>query len=297
MRGPDVGKWQDFLVRQKLLEPPVDGEFGPNTDAATRAFQNAKGITVDGIVGEKTFQAAGLSGFRTIRRITGTEVTPAITAAAKRIISEHFRDPFGTEVEFDADGKQYVARIEEHYHEPGGPIKPWGHHPGVSVFAVVKAEEPHKLHDADAVPDTGAPEFGGVANVTSPNTNKFSLSERSITSLLGVHEDLVKIVKRAIEVTTIDFVVLEGKRTLERQRQLLAQGRTQTLNSRHLTGHAVDLAPLEGATVVWDWPAYHKLAEYVKAAANDVKVPVEWGGDWKSFPDGPHWQLPVSRYP
>ena len=69
------------------------------------------------------------------------------------------------------------------------------------------------------------------------------------------------------------------------------------MNSRHLTGHAVDLAPTSNGQVSWDWPLYHRLEKIVKQAAKDVKVTVEWGGDWKKFKDGPHWQLPFSKYP
>lgn len=123
------------------------------------------------------------------------------------------------------------------------------------------------------------------------------LGTRSLQRLEGVHPDLVRVVKRAANMSSIDFTVLEGLRTIERQRQLLAQGATTTLKSRHLDGHAVDLATLVGGEVRWDWPLYHKLAEVVKAAALAEKVLVEWGGDWKKFKDGPHWQLPWSGYP
>lgn len=123
------------------------------------------------------------------------------------------------------------------------------------------------------------------------------LSPRSVQRLAGVHEDLVKVVARAAELTTIDFVVTEGKRTLARQKQLVAAGASQTMRSRHLTGHAVDLAATVGGQVRWDWPLYFKLAEAMKKAAAELKVPLEWGGDWKSFKDGPHFQLPWSTHP
>jgi peptidoglycan L-alanyl-D-glutamate endopeptidase CwlK len=84
---------------------------------------------------------------------------------------------------------------------------------------------------------------------------------------------------------------------LPRQKQLLAQGATRTLNSRHLTGHAVDLAPMIGGTVSWDWPTYYRLAKIVKAAAEHEDVPITWGGDWENFKDGPHWELPWKQYP
>lgn len=125
----------------------------------------------------------------------------------------------------------------------------------------------------------------------------FKLGELSLNRLRGVHPDLVRVAKRAIEITDIDFTVLEGLRTLDRQRQLVAKGASKTLNSRHLTGHAVDLAPVIDGKVSWDWPLYHKLAKAVKQAARELGVPIEWGGDWKSFKDGPHWQLPWKAYP
>ena len=125
----------------------------------------------------------------------------------------------------------------------------------------------------------------------------YILGKKSLERLEGVHPDLVKVVKRAIQLTDLDFTVLEGLRTVARQRQLVAAGASKTMNSRHITGHAVDLAPLLNGKVSWDWPLYHKLAKVVKQAAKDVGVTVEWGGDWRSFRDGPHWQLPFRGYP
>lgn len=125
----------------------------------------------------------------------------------------------------------------------------------------------------------------------------YSLSQKSKNLLVGIHPDLVRVINRAIQITDVDFVVIEGLRTLERQKELLKKGATTTLNSRHLTGHAVDIAPYVGGKVSWDWPLYHKLAKAVKQAAKDVGVTVEWGGDWKKFKDGPHWQLPFNKYP
>lgn len=125
----------------------------------------------------------------------------------------------------------------------------------------------------------------------------YSLGARSLKRLEGVHPDLVRVVKRAITLTPIDFTVLEGRRTLARQKQLVASGASKTMNSRHLTGHAVDLGAYVAGSVRWDWPLYYKLAEAVKEAAKLEGVPIEWGGDWKSFKDGPHWQLPWKEYP
>lgn len=125
----------------------------------------------------------------------------------------------------------------------------------------------------------------------------FSLGRTSRQRLVGVHPDLVKVIERAIEITPVDFTVLEGLRTVARQKRLVASGASKTMRSRHLTGHAVDIAPLEGGKVSWAWPLYYQLAPAVKRAAAEVGVPIEWGGDWRSFKDGPHWQLPWRKYP
>ncbi len=124
----------------------------------------------------------------------------------------------------------------------------------------------------------------------------FRLSRRSLDRLQGVHPDLVRVVQRAIRITPIDFVVLEGLRTEARQRELVAAGASRTMRSRHLTGHAVDIAPWVG-TVRWDWPLFDQLAPAIKQAASEEGVPVTWGGDWRTFKDGPHWELPRSKYP
>jgi len=125
----------------------------------------------------------------------------------------------------------------------------------------------------------------------------FNLSKKSRDRLAGVHPDLVKVVERAIEITEIDFAVLEGVRSKTRQEQLVKAGASQTMRSRHLTGHAVDLGAYVAGSVRWDWPLYHKLAVAVKQAAAELQVPIEWGGDWTTFKDGPHWQLPWKEYP
>ena len=119
----------------------------------------------------------------------------------------------------------------------------------------------------------------------------FALSSRSRSKLEGVNPDLVRVVELAIERTEDDFMVAEGVRSLERQRELVAAGRSQTMNSRHLTGHAVDLWILVNNTVNWEMPRYRKLAGIVLACADELGVPVEWGGNWRTFKDGPHFQL------
>lgn len=120
--------------------------------------------------------------------------------------------------------------------------------------------------------------------------------------LKGVHPDLVKVVTRAIQLSTVDFTVLEGVRTPERQKTLVESGASQTLNSRHISGadglgKAVDLGAWVDDQVDWSWPLYSKIAAAMKEAARQVNVPIEWGGDWKTFKDGPHFQLPKKEYP
>ncbi|WXL27748.1 M15 family metallopeptidase [Ectopseudomonas mendocina] len=139
--------------------------------------------------------------------------------------------------------------------------------------------------------------------------SQFQLSRRSEQRLEGVHPDLQGVVRLAITLTEVDFSVTEGVRTAERQKVLVAKGASTTTNSRHIpkkpaarpelgaVSHAVDLAAMIGTEVRWDWPLYHKLAEAMKTAASKLKVPIVWGGDWKTFKDGPHFELDRKFYP
>ena len=125
----------------------------------------------------------------------------------------------------------------------------------------------------------------------------FKLSQKSLKKLEGVHPDLVRVVIKAITLTNLDFCVTEGLRSVERQKQLVAAGASKTMRSRHLTGHAVDLAAMVNGEIRWDWPLYAKLAEFMKDAAKSENAKIEWGGDWTTFKDGPHFQLPWETYP
>lgn len=125
----------------------------------------------------------------------------------------------------------------------------------------------------------------------------FKLSQKSLDRMSGVHPDLIKVVKRAIELTQVDFGITEGLRTVERQKQLVAEGKSQTMKSRHITGHAVDVVAYTDGKISWEWKLYEQISKAFKQASADVGVPIEWGGDWKSLKDGPHFQLPVGRYP
>lgn len=124
----------------------------------------------------------------------------------------------------------------------------------------------------------------------------FKFSARSLEKLNTVHPDLQLVMMQAITLTPIDFAITEGIRTAEKQRILVIRGASRTMNSRHLTGHAVDAVAFIGREVRWDWPLYELIATSVKQAAQNLKIPIEWGGDWKRFKDGPHFQLPWEIY-
>lgn len=152
------------------------------------------------------------------------------------------------------------------------------------------------------------------------------ISARCELRLAGVHPDLMRVVRRAAEGGALFRVPLDGgRRTPERQAELMRAGKTQTLNSRHLTGHAVDLAPLVGGEVSWDWKHFFPRADAVADAARAEGVPLIWGGAWgrtvqdwpkggakaaqdayvaerraqgvKPFLDGPHFELARAFYP
>ena len=158
----------------------------------------------------------------------------------------------------------------------------------------------------------------------------FVLGTRSLERLQGVHPQLVAVVKRAIELSPQDFAVNEGLRTAARQKQLVATGASQTMNSKHLKqadgyGHAVDLVPwgdFDGngtSEVSWHWGHFYPIADAMRRAAKELGVRVRWGGCWcclndttadtddlvadytasrrkigkKAFTDGPHFELVV----
>jgi peptidoglycan L-alanyl-D-glutamate endopeptidase CwlK len=153
----------------------------------------------------------------------------------------------------------------------------------------------------------------------------FKLGSRSLRRLTGVHPDLVKVVKLAIQYTPIDFTVLEGVRSVARQRELVRTGASQTMESRHITGHAVDLGAFVAGNVQWEWALYPQIADALRLAAIDLDIPVRWGGGWillnelgsqqaivrateaykaarqaqkkRAFLDGPHFELLRARYP
>ena len=123
------------------------------------------------------------------------------------------------------------------------------------------------------------------------------LPASSLAHLEGVHPDLVAVVHLAAKLSPTPFIITEGLRTEQRQRELFAKGASRTMKSRHLTGHAIDFAPVVAGKVTWKWPAFHPIAAAFKQAAKELKVRIVWGGDWRTFKDGPHIELDRKTYP
>lgn len=132
-----------------------------------------------------------------------------------------------------------------------------------------------------------------------------NLSARSESRLVGVHPDLVKVLRAASALCTFEIMVIEGVRTLAKQREYFAAGKSRTMRSRHLDGHAVDLAPIldtdHDGDMELSWHAndFKPIAHAMKQAAGFLNIPLEWGGEvWApSFIDAPHFQLPWTQYP
>jgi peptidoglycan L-alanyl-D-glutamate endopeptidase CwlK len=108
----------------------------------------------------------------------------------------------------------------------------------------------------------------------------YSLSQRSLDRLDGVDEDLVNVVKRAIEITEVDFGVIQGLRTIEEQEALVAKGASQTMKSKHLEGRAVDLMAYVGGKGSWELTIYDEVADAMKQAADELGVQIRWGAAW-----------------
>lgn len=128
-------------------------------------------------------------------------------------------------------------------------------------------------------------------------TAAFRFGSRSEANLVGVHSDLVKVARLALLKSNIDFAVIEGLRSTERQKELVRAGSSQTLNSRHITGHAIDVAAFVDGRIDWSWPLYSKIAIAFKGASAELRIPIVWGGDWRTLKDGPHFELLRSIYP
>lgn len=119
----------------------------------------------------------------------------------------------------------------------------------------------------------------------------YKFSKRSLKNLVGVHPKLVNLMKEAIKESPYDFMVTEGIRTIERQKELVRQGKSKTLKSYHLVGKAVDIALIVDGQVNWDFALYRQVANHIKKIAREQNIKITWGGDWKTFKDGPHFQI------
>ena len=122
----------------------------------------------------------------------------------------------------------------------------------------------------------------------------FKLSQRSLSKLEGVHPKLVEVVKLAITKSPLDFSISEGLRTVERQKELVAQKKSQTMKSRHLVGEAVDICVLLDGKANWDFDNYRIVANVFKDCAAELGVKITWGGEWVTLKDGPHFQIELN---
>ena len=121
--------------------------------------------------------------------------------------------------------------------------------------------------------------------------NKRSLSDRELAALDSVHADLRRWFREFRRLCPLDLIVLEGKRSMKRQRYLVKHGDSRKLYSYHLFGLALDIAPASPDGDLWRWSNYYAASPFGFTAAKNLGLPIVWGGHWKSFPDGPHWQL------
>lgn len=124
----------------------------------------------------------------------------------------------------------------------------------------------------------------------------YRFSKRSKGALRGVHPDLVVLAYEALSFSSVDFGISEGVRVMSRQKELVAAGKSWTLNSRHLTGHAIDVFAWVDGKVSWDKKHYHWIYDAFVRASRETGIPFGWGGKWSTF-DGPHFELPRTSYP
>ena len=119
----------------------------------------------------------------------------------------------------------------------------------------------------------------------------YKFSKRSLDNLKGVDERLVKLMEEVLSISPYDFGITEGLRTIEKQKEYVRTGKSQTMNSYHLKGKAVDIVVYKAGKVTWDLKYYKEIADLVKKIAEHDGLKITWGGDWKTLVDGPHFQL------
>jgi peptidoglycan L-alanyl-D-glutamate endopeptidase CwlK len=123
----------------------------------------------------------------------------------------------------------------------------------------------------------------------------FLFSPRSEAFLQDIDPDLCRVARRALAISRLDFAIISGKRDMAEQRRLVRSGASQTLHSRHLTGHAIDVVPLDPKTGKGRFSRALALevAAAFYAAGQDCDVPITWGGMWSQFEDTPHFEIPI----
>ena len=119
----------------------------------------------------------------------------------------------------------------------------------------------------------------------------YKFSKRSLDNLKGVDERLVKLMEEVLSISPYDFGITEGLRTIEKQKEYVRTGKSQTMNSYDLKGKAVDIVVYKDGEVTWDLKYYKEIANIVKETATEKGLKITWGGDWKTLVDGPHFQL------
>lgn len=151
----------------------------------------------------------------------------------------------------------------------------------VNLASQVKAVTSDEIR-AVAEQSRSHPEYNEPTKIDTPLVDQsgFVLGERSLNNLKGVNADLVRVVKRAIQISPVDFAVIEGVRTLERQKELVRKGASKTMNSRHLSGNAVDIVPYVNGKISWVFDDYYPLARAMARASSELGVSVRWGGAW-----------------
>lgn len=127
----------------------------------------------------------------------------------------------------------------------------------------------------------------------------WTFSQRSNERLAQAHVDLQRVFRRGLALSSLDFSIIETARTAERQAKLKAEGKSQTLDSRHVEvpAMAVDHVPLVDGKACWDWWAFEITTDAIKRAANDLGIDCDFGIDWRGFPDGAHVELSRNVYP
>lgn len=113
----------------------------------------------------------------------------------------------------------------------------------------------------------------------------YKLGNKSKRILATVDPQLQRVVNRAIEISSMDFTVLSGKRSIEEQRELVRKGASKTMKSKHVEGRAVDLVPYINGQLSWGWNDFYPIAEAMVAAARELRIPIRWGGCWDYIND------------